>query len=515
MISGEWKIEGHEKQLEWGLNAIEPALASNVLTKVMATHAIPPDGGPWIDLVSKAGGPAELRKIFDALTTQHLNSAASEHAIEALREAARLRNARPEGDLTKIEPLLANANIKVGAGAARLIGTWKLPNALETLNGLATDKNRAGPSAELRLAAIEGLREIGGEKALTDLRALLTPDQTLEIRRAALVAATQVNVKAGIAAAGAVLASIPNENAALETWRALLQVKGAPDAFAAKVPENLPPAVLAAGLRAAREAGKPGAGLAKALAAKSGAKPEAPAAGQDFKPMVELVKRDGDPARGETVFRRAQLACVTCHAIGGAGGKVGPDLTSLGASAPLDYIIESVVVPNAKVKEGFNAVSLTLKDGTVAAGIQSRETPQEIFLRNATGQETGVPKANIVGRENIGSLMPAGLVDPLPERERVDLYAFLSQLGKPGVYDASKGNVARFWQLAPADGDASASLGARLYPGRWAPHARDAPGGPATRTECGKGCARHCEVPGAQRRTRDDRLNRRNRGLGR
>ena len=305
VMNGEWKIEGHEKQLEWGLNAIEPALASNVLSKVMATHAIPPDGGPWIDLVSKAGGPGELRKIFDALTTQQLNPAASEHAVEALREAARLRNARPEGDLTKIEPLLASPNIKVGAGAARLIGTWKLPNALETLNSLATDKTRTGPAAELRLAAIDGLREIGGEKALADLRALLVPDQTLEVRRAALVAATQVNVKAGVAAAGEVLASIPNENAALETWRALLQVKGAPDAFAAKLPENLPPAILAAGLRAAREAGKPGAGLAKALTAKTGAKPDAPASGQDFTAMVELVKRDGDPAPGELIYRRA------------------------------------------------------------------------------------------------------------------------------------------------------------------------------------------------------------------
>ena len=54
--------------------------------------------------------------------------------------------------------------------------------------------------------------------------------------------------------------------------------------------------------------------------------------------------------------------------------------------------------------------------------------------------------------------MPAGLVDRAHRTRALDLYAFLSQLGKPGVYDASKGNVARVWQLAPADGDASASL---------------------------------------------------------
>jgi hypothetical protein len=44
--------------------------------------------------------------------------------------------------------------------------------------------------------------------------------------------------------------------------------------------------------------------------------------------------------------------------------------------------------------------------------------------------------------------MPAGLTDQLQDRERLDLFAFLGELGKPGPYDASKGNVARYWQLA-------------------------------------------------------------------
>ena len=136
----------------------------------------------------------------------------------------------------------------------------------------------------------------------------------------------------------------------------------------------------------------------------------------------------------------------------------------MGASAPLDYIIESVLVPNAKVKEGFNAVSLTLKDGTAVAGIQSRETAQEVFVRDVTGAEKNVPKANIKGRENIGSLMPAALTDQLKDRERIDLYAFLAQLGKPGVYDASKAAVARAWWLFPASVLASA-----VTPGPGAP----------------------------------------------
>ena len=171
----------------------------------------------------------------------------------------------------------------------------------------------------------------------------------------------------------------------------------------------------------------------------------------DYASTAAWVLRDGDPARGEEIYRRASLLCTSCHAIGGAGGKVGPELTSLGASAPLDYIIESVVAPAAKVKEGYFAVSVTLKDGSAVVGIPVRENAQELFLRNAAGQDTAVVKANIATKEVIGSIMPAGLDLQLQPREKIDLYAFLSRLGKPGGYDASKGNVARYWALHPGD----------------------------------------------------------------
>ncbi|HXJ71260.1 MAG TPA: hypothetical protein VNM37_00360, partial [Candidatus Dormibacteraeota bacterium] len=47
------------------------------------------------------------------------------------------------------------------------------------------------------------------------------------------------------------------------------------------------------------------------------------------------------------------------------------------------------------------------------------------------------------------SLMPAGLIDALSPQERMDLFRFLSELGKPGPFDATKGNVARVWRVRP------------------------------------------------------------------
>jgi putative heme-binding domain-containing protein len=130
---------------------------------------------------------------------------------------------------------------------------------------------------------------------------------------------------------------------------------------------------------------------------------------------------------------------------------VGPELGAIGASAPLDYIIESLIVPGAKVKEGFNGVSFTMKDGTLLAGVLARESAAEFVVRTAAGVEQAVPKASVTARDNIGSLMPAGLTQQLKPRELQDLVAFLAQLGKAGAYDASKATVARTWWLTGAD----------------------------------------------------------------
>ena len=103
--------------------------------------------------------------------------------------------------------------------------------------------------------------------------------------------------------------------------------------------------------------------------------------------------------------------------------------------------------PSAKIKEGYHAVVLTTKDGRELSGMIARETATEIILRDATNQEISVATQNIAKRQNSGSLMPAGLIDGLLPGERLDLVKFLSQLGRPGAYDAAKGGVARVWNL--------------------------------------------------------------------
>jgi putative heme-binding domain-containing protein len=391
-------------------------------------------------LIGSAGGPAELARLFERVSTGELRGDAPLRALRALADAARLRNVRPTSDLKEIAAFFHQKDPALTAEALRIAGLWKVKAAAPLLAQFAQSAEPA-----IRSGAIEGLRELGGGEAISALSELSTDRNPAEVRRLAVGALAALDLQGSLARIAEVLTAQSTEADALETWRAILIAKTAPDTLASALPRNLPKPVAAAGLRAARELGKKGEKLAMALSPLAGANI---GRANDYQALAALAKRDGDPARGEEIYRRTALACVTCHAIGGAGGKVGPELTSMGASAPLDYIIESLLDPAAKVKEGFNAVTLTLKDGTVASGIQARETAQEIFLRNAVGAEQAVPKASITARENIGSIMPAGMVEQLKDRERLDLYAFLAQLGKPGVYDASKGNVARVWWLS-------------------------------------------------------------------
>jgi hypothetical protein len=51
--------------------------------------------------------------------------------------------------------------------------------------------------------------------------------------------------------------------------------------------------------------------------------------------------------------------------------------------------------------------------------------------------------------------MPSGLTDNLSMAQQLDLFRFLSELGKPGPFDASSGNVARSWKVASFDSTAA------------------------------------------------------------
>src|SRR5262249_48837016 len=137
---------------------------------------------------------------------------------------------------------------------------------------------------------------------------------------------------------------------------------------------KLPPDVAKLGLKAVRSSVQDAKPLTDALTKAGGLA----AARTDYTPAeiksyVEEGIAKGDPARGELVYRRKDATCLACHAIAGAGGQVGPDMTSIGASAQVDYLVESLLIPNKAVKEGYHALKISTLDGKVIVGVKTRE----------------------------------------------------------------------------------------------------------------------------------------------
>lgn len=449
--SGAWKTEGRERQLEFGLRAIRPEQASLVLGQLLAKNPLGRDGkGPWIELIGSAGTQKELRALFDQVVAGGFDQAASARALRALTDATRLRKLKPDGSTVEVGRLFTAPSESVRIAALGLAAVWKdLGPYFPKLGELAGDP---ATSAAVRTAVFGTLRAIGGKGAVETFLALSKADGDSGVRRQAVAALASLDLGKAVPAIVDIAKLLPDETQAQDFWRAVLPLKGAGKAIAEALPaEGISPSAAKAGMRVAREGGRNDMDLVVALAKASGLAADTQAfTGALIKELAAKAAAQGDPHRGELIFRRADLACVSCHAIGGAGGKVGPDLTSIGASAQMDYLVESVLLPNAKIKEGYHSVVVTTKDGTEYTGTLARETPQEIVLRNAAGAEQAVPKADVVKREQGAlSLMPSGLMDPLTEPEQLDLFAFLSRLGKPGEFDASKGGVARKWRLYP------------------------------------------------------------------
>lgn len=170
--------------------------------------------------------------------------------------------------------------------------------------------------------------------------------------------------------------------------------------------------------------------------------------------ILERVATTGDPVKGEKIYRRQSLQCINCHAIGTGGGIVGPNLISLGSSSQPDYILESLWLPNERVKEGYNSISILTNDGKLLSGILTGRDGENLRVRLANGKEQVIPIEAIENEQPGQSLMPKGLVDSLTKEELIDLVAFLSALGRLSNFTVSTDPVVRSFETLVLSEDA-------------------------------------------------------------
>ena len=137
----------------------------------------------------------------------------------------------------------------------------------------------------------------------------------------------------------------------------------------------------------------------------------------------------GDANRGRSIFfDRTEVGCVRCHTVRGTGGKVGPDLSKIGAEKPREYLLESVVDPNKVIAKGFETVVLALDDGRQIAGILKSEDAKKLTLMTPEGKLVTVEKTHIDQRASGKSAMPQDIAKPLSKSDLRDVVEFLAGL---------------------------------------------------------------------------------------
>lgn len=459
--AGQLDFGGNARHLIFVLQAAgSPAVVKPLLASLQQGQIAADRANAILKLASTLGDAGDLQVIFDLALSKK-----SASYLNLLETAARLRNLKPSGDVEKIELLLNSSDEPIRVSSARLVGLWKVERLRQQLIGLVLNPDER-VSREVRLAATEGLIGLGGNASRQFFTSLTTDNLPSDLRIHGTASLAAIDAAAAAKLAPEILATAGPISDPTALYNAFLEQKGGPGLLVAALEgRTLPANVAKIGIRAIRNSIRDEPALIEALTKagqiKSGVQTLTVA---EMQQLVSDVANKGDAAQGEALFRRQDMNCFRCHAIGGAGGQTGPDLVSLGASAQVDYIIDSLLNPSKQIKEGYHSLNVLNNQGKVFTGIKVTQTDRDLILRTADGEELPIPLDTIEEQANGGSLMPVGLTDPLTRDELVNLVRFLSELGKVGPYSVPKVRYIRRWEVLTPAGNRPMDFADRTLP---------------------------------------------------
>jgi putative heme-binding domain-containing protein len=133
----------------------------------------------------------------------------------------------------------------------------------------------------------------------------------------------------------------------------------------------------------------------------------------------------GDAARGEAVFAKA--SCASCHS---GAQALGPDLRGVTGRFSRADLFTAILRPSKDVPPRYRTTAVTTSDGKLYQGLIVYEAADGLILQTGPAATVRLDNGRIAERRlTATSLMPAGLLDRLADREVADLYAYLKSLG--------------------------------------------------------------------------------------
>jgi putative heme-binding domain-containing protein len=145
----------------------------------------------------------------------------------------------------------------------------------------------------------------------------------------------------------------------------------------------------------------------------------------------------GNATRGEALFFGA-TRCSTCHIVNGRGGRLGPELSTVGSARSRAYLVESIREPNRQLTRNlvfgdislkYDTVTAVTADGRTIVGVPMNEDTFTVQLMDASERVHSLDKKTLKSfRHDNRSLMPAYDAGRLANGDLDDLIAYLQSL---------------------------------------------------------------------------------------
>jgi len=429
------------------LRADDPPSAVGPVMKLFQSGRLPAERqGTVVEMICNRGNEHDLRIVFDKIVQpEGFNASLRLKAMGWLSDAAATRKVKPAGDLKSLDQLVSAKDPALQLGAIRLATAWKVTSIAASLQALATDDKSP---AELQRAAIEGLVAIGDASSKETLLKL-SGAGPVSVRMMAAAGLVGIDLSSAATQGASVLKDATAQDNPSEILDAFFNRKEGSDRLAAAIKDRKPSVDVAKmSLRYMYSVGRSDHALSEVLSEAAGIAADVPPpTQQEVAELVNEVIAKGDAARGEKIFRRADVSCMRCHSVSRAGGQVGPDLSAVGGSSPVDYVVNSILNPNLAVKEQYVTKVFVLESGNVLTGVVIDRDDTRVRIRDVQGKTITIPTADIEEEAEGKSLMPQGLTKFMTRNEVLDLAKFISELGKPGEYEIRKTPTIQRWRV--------------------------------------------------------------------
>jgi cytochrome c oxidase cbb3-type subunit III len=148
----------------------------------------------------------------------------------------------------------------------------------------------------------------------------------------------------------------------------------------------------------------------------------------------------GDLRRGKQLFY-GDANCSGCHMVQGRGGRLGPDLTTVGSARSSDYIVDSVRHPSRRLAQGlleatkefpqeYETVTVVTADGKEIKGVTLNEDSFSVQLMDSGENIYMFEKDKLRSfQKSRVSMMPVYDDTLLSDKDLEDIVAYLLNVG--------------------------------------------------------------------------------------